>query len=94
MNLKELLTDEERRILATNLSLLENKVGPELRSTLTVVNSMVLELGETPKAALELCIMAVQESLHAFARFGMAPSGTVQVDEKLMKAQCECMGQE
>jgi hypothetical protein len=89
VDLAALLTDEERRLLVTDLGLIENKTAPESHHIVTAVKELVQEKRAVAVPVIGLCIAAVQNALNTFAAFGMVPSGTSTLLEKLKEAQGE-----
>ncbi len=87
INLSQILTDEEMRLLITDLGLIENKVDPESRRIVSIATEIIQSNRSIAPQVLDLCIAAVQDALNTFSAFGMVPGGTSALLEKLNAAK-------
>lgn len=87
INLSQILTDEEMRLLITDLGLIENKVDPESRRIVSVATEIIQSNRSIAPQVLDLCIAAVQDAMNTFSAFGMVPGGTSALLEKLKAAK-------
>ena len=87
IQLANILSDEEIRLLVTDLGLIENKVEPSARLVVAAAKEMVQEKRGIALPVLDLCIAAVEDALKTFSAFGMVPSGTSTLLEKLKAAK-------
>ena len=69
------------------LGLIKNKVEPSKRFVVTAAKELIQEKRSVALPVLDLCIAAAEDALHTFGVFGLAPSGTSELLEKLKKAK-------
>ena len=89
VNLKSLLSEEEVRLLVTDLGLIENKVDPQSRNIVIAAKELAEEKGTVALPVLDLYIAAVQSAVDMFSAFNMVPGGTTALLEKLKSAKSE-----
>ena len=89
IDLKSILSEEEIRLLITDLTTVASKVQGDGRAIVTATAGMFTESGVIPVQGLDLCFAAVQDSLGTFSAFGMIPAGHTALLEKLKKMKEE-----
>lgn len=83
INIGKLLTEEEVRLLVTDLGLIENKVDATQRQIIIAAKELAQSGATVTPEVLNLYISAVQSAIVMFAAFKMVPSGTAGLLEKL-----------
>ena len=81
INIGELLTEEEIRILVTDLGLIEDKV--DASQTIVAAKELAQSGAAVAPEVLNLYIAAVESAIGMFAAFNMVPSGTAGLLDKL-----------
>lgn len=83
INIGNLLTEEEIKLLVTDLGLIENKVDATQRQIIIAAEELAQSGAAVAPEVLNLYIVAVQSAIDMFAAFNMVPSGTAGLLEKL-----------
>lgn len=83
INIGNLLTEEEIKLLVTDLGLIENKVDAKQRQIIIAAEELAQSGAAVAPEVLNLYIVAVQSAIDMFAAFNMVPSGTAGLLDKL-----------
>lgn len=83
INIGNLLTEEEIKLLVTDLGLIENKVDAAQRQIIIAAEELAQSGAAVAPEVLNLYIVAVQSAIDMFAAFNMVPSGTAGLLDKL-----------
>ena len=78
-----MLTEEEIKLLVTDLGLIENKVDAAQRQIIIAAEELAQSGAAVAPEVLNLYIAAVQSAIDMFAAFNMVPSGTAGLLDKL-----------
>lgn len=87
IDMKSLLSEDEIRLLITDLNTVAGKVQGDGKSVINATTEMITGSGVIPVQCLDLCIAAVQDTLGTFSAFGLAPAGNTALLEKLEKCK-------
>ena len=83
INIGDLLTKEEIRLLVTDLGIIENKVDASSKQIIAAAAELAQSGAAVAPEVLNLYIVAVQSAIDMFAAFNMVPSGTAGLLDKL-----------
>ena len=87
INLREHLTQEEIRILLSDLQAAGDRVPADQKAALTALAGQISGAGIIYTKTLPVCVAAVENGLSTFSAFGLAPAGHSNLHDKLKKLE-------
>ena len=85
VDLRKHLTEEEIKILLSDLQVASDKVPPDQKAALDALAREISGTGSIHVKTLPVCVSAVEMGLGVFSAFGLAPAGHSALLDKLKK---------